>query len=371
MGAVHEPILCSETEPARPSRRQTFLGRVFVALLIWAVLLSACQIDVPRPVAPPGASTPVDRLSQLGIFQQPLAALVPAPGVVPYDVRVSLYADLAAKQRFMILPPGQKLSPSADPASDRWEVPVGTYFVKTFYYPNDARDPGKGIHLIETRFLVRQADGYLASTYVWNDEQTDAVASGGNVLVPVRWIDARGAAHDDEFHVPGTSYCHDCHDQRALGIRTRQLDLQGSYPGGETSQISSLVAQGLLAAEPPTGLTLADLTSDASPEERSRSYLDANCAHCHAQRGSASGTHLYFDYEHTGDGALACRKVNSFAGHDRVIVPGHPEQSEFLARMQAADPFARMPLGGVRTPDRAAIQVLSQWVAQMTPAGCP
>jgi hypothetical protein len=39
--------------------------------------------------------------------------------------------------------------------------------------------------------------------------------------------------------------------------------------------------------------------------------------------------------------------------------------------MKAADPFARMPLGPVRVPDAAAIQVLSQWIAQMTPAGCP
>jgi hypothetical protein len=74
----------------------------------------------------------------------------------------------------MILPPGAKLEPPGDGSSDRWQVPLGTYFVKTFYYPNDARDPGQGVHLIETRFLVRRTGGYLASTYLWNAEQSDA-----------------------------------------------------------------------------------------------------------------------------------------------------------------------------------------------------
>ena len=37
----------------------------------------------------------------------------------------------------------------------------------------------------------------------------------------------------------------------------------------------------------------------------------------------------------------------------------------------SADPFARMPQGPVHVPDTAAIAVLSDWVAAMTPAGCP
>jgi hypothetical protein len=287
------------------------------------VLLACCEIDEPRPISPPGSSAPVDRLSQLGIFQEPLAALIAAAGVVPYDVKAPLYADRALKRRFIILPPGGKLEAPADGSSDRWQVPIGTYFVKTFYYPNDARDPGRGIHLIETRFLVRRTGGYLASTYLWNAGQTDAIASGGNVNVPVRWIDEAGLQHADEFHVPGTSYCQTCHDDRALGIRTRQLDLPGSFSDGSMNQIDFLLGQGVLDARPPAGVTLSALTGDAPTGERARSYLDANCAHCHAPQGFASGTHLYFDYEHTRSADLpVCRKVNEIEGRDRVIVPG-------------------------------------------------
>jgi hypothetical protein len=63
--------------------------------------------------------------------------------------------------------------------------------------------------------------------------------------------------------------------------------------------------------------------------------------------------------------------VDAVEGRNQVIVPGHPEDSEFLVRMQSSDPFARMPLGPVRTPDDAGIEMLSQWVAGMTPRGCP
>jgi len=270
----------------RCATEHTLRARLLETVLIWVALLSACQIDDPHAIPAPGSSTPVDRLSQLGIFQGDLAQLAPAAGVVPYDVNVSLYADRALKQRFMILPPGAKLTPPADSASasetDRWQVPVGTYFVKTFYYPNDARDPGRGIHLIETRFLVRQENGYTVSTYLWNAEQTDAIVSGGNADVPVRWIDELGVTHDDRFHVPGTSYCQDCHDDRALGIRTRQLDKAGAFANQASNQLDFLRQQGVLAEVPPDGVTLSDLTSDAPLEQRARSYLDANCAHCHA-----------------------------------------------------------------------------------------
>lgn len=88
--------------------------------------------------------------------------------------------------------------------------------------------------------------------------------------------------------------------------------------------------------------------------------------------GLASGTNLYWDYEDTDPSTLPlCRKTEAVAGNDHVIVPGHPEQSEVLSRMLDPDPFGRMPQGPTHIPDGAGIAVLSDWVAQMIPAGCP
>jgi uncharacterized repeat protein (TIGR03806 family) len=338
--------------------------------LLFACLIFGCT-DEANPIPPPGAVTPVARLSQMGLFVGPrLADLVPAVGVFAYEVNVSLYSDGAMKRRFVWLPPGTKIHAT----DDRWQLPVGAYLIKSFYFPNDARDPTRGVHIVETRLLVQQSDGMNVSTYVWNDEQTDAVASGGNVDVPVRWIDGNGLLHDDYFHVPGTSLCESCHDDRALGIRTRQMAMAGDFADGTTDQISHLVSAGVLDGPPPAPNTvvLVDPFGSAPIDDRARSYLDANCAHCHASVGIAAGTNLFWDWEDTGPTMLPlCRSTHAVAGNDHVIVPGHPEQSEFLSRMLDADPFGRMPQGPTHIPDGAGIAVLSHWVQQMTPPGCP
>jgi uncharacterized repeat protein (TIGR03806 family) len=328
----------------------------------------ACQIDEPQPVPPPGSSVARDHLSELGIFIGDLPAQSPAAGFEPYDVDVSLYSDGASKYRFVHLPPGTQLGATVD----RWEIPVGTYLVKTFYFPFDARDPDAGDRLIETRFLVKRSDGYLYSTYLWNDAQTDAIASGGNVDVPIRWIDPNGVEHDDSYHVPGVSQCQSCHADRALGLRTRQMDLEGSYADGTSNQLDHFVAAGLLDGVPDQRAPLVSTFGNAPLDDRARAYLDANCSHCHAPDGEAASTGLYWGREHTGALDLPrCRPTDAVDGRHLVIVPGHPEQSEFLARMSSADPFVRMPRGPVHVPDGAGIAVLSQWVSAMAPAGCP
>jgi uncharacterized repeat protein (TIGR03806 family) len=345
--------------------------REFRSVLLAVVcqgLLGACQVDEPHPIPAPGSTIPVDRLSQLGIFVGDPAEQVPRSDFIAYDVNVSLYADGAFKHRFLYLPPATKIHA----AGDRWEIPVGSYFVKTFFFPVDARDPSLGNKLIETRFLVRTSDGYTMSTYLWNDDQRDAVVSGGNVNVPISWIDAQGVEHNDHFHVPGTSQCPTCHQNRALGLRSRQMDLVQSYPDGTSNQVEHLVALGILDGPPPARDPLVDPFGKAPLEDRARSYLDANCGHCHApDQGISSGTGVFWNRESTDATHLPiCRSTTSIDGRDRVIVPGRPQESEFISRMLSSDPFVRMPQGPTHVPDGAAIAVLSQWVASLTPAGC-
>jgi hypothetical protein len=142
-------------------------------------------------------------------------------------------------------------------------------------------------------------------------------------------------------------------------------------PGKADEQIERLVSAGVLDEAPLAPEPLADPFGTASLDDRARAYLDANCAHCHAKDGPAAGTKVYWDREHTGAVDLPlCRSTASVDGRDRVLVPGRPQQSEFLARMRSRDPFVRMPRGPAHVPDGAGIAVLSQWVAAM-PEGCP
>ncbi len=55
-------------------------------------------------------------------------------------------------------------------------------------------------------------------------------------------------------------------------------------------------------------------------------------------------------------------------GHRQLIVPGHPEQSYVLAKVQGKNVCdgARMPLGGPYLAD-SDIQVLSDWICEGAP----
>jgi uncharacterized repeat protein (TIGR03806 family) len=307
-------------------------------------LVAAGCVDAPVCMAPPGGGPLVERLSQLGLFTGPLAALQPAPGFVPYTVVAPLYSDLASKERLVYVPPGTQLGYS----DDRWTLPPGAMLVKTFYFAS-----ARGRQLIETRLLVRTGDGLRAGTYLWNAAQDDAVCSGGNVDV---------ATDSGYFHVPGTSMCQECHDQHALGMRTRQLE--------RGDQIDRLAALGIVGdVAPAPRPALADPTGDAPVAERARSYLDANCGHCHNHDGEAAHTKLILDLESVDPGF--CRHTSGVGGADRVIVPGHPEASAMLTRMRARDAMIRMPRGPTHIPDAQGLALLTEWIASLSPAGCP
>ncbi|MCC7542220.1 MAG: hypothetical protein IT379_38735, partial [Deltaproteobacteria bacterium] len=129
-------------------------------------LLAACgDDDGAAPTGPP------ERLSQWNLFSDP-ARQVPADGVIPYSVIAPLFADFAGKWRFVRLPEGGRITYTPDYV---WLFPEGTVLVKTFSFVSDLRDPSSFERVVETRLLVRTAAGWEPHTYVWNDEQTDAM----------------------------------------------------------------------------------------------------------------------------------------------------------------------------------------------------
>ncbi len=337
-------------------------------LVFFSLFVTAC---VDQPVAIPSRATgaPAHRLSELGLFAGDLAAQQPNPGVIPYEVIAPLYSDGASKHRF-VWPPADKTLEYQD---DRWVLPPGTIIAKTFYFPADARDSSSPMRLIETRILLITGTDIKKATYLWNDSQTEAVSSGGNVDVPVRYVDKNGVLHSQVHHVPGTDQCGMCHGEggssHALGLRTRQMNLGADYSDGTNNQIDHLFALGVLDRAPPgPRKSLVDPMGNAPLDARAKSYFDANCSSCHVPGGFA-GTTLYWDYDSV-DSAI-CRKTRSVDGHDRVIVPGNAAASEFVARMVSSDPFVHMPLGPSHIPDADGIAVLSQWTDSLLPPGCP
>ena len=301
---------------------------LLVATLLALLGVNGCTFDALHPLPPPGSlEPPAERLSQLGLFEAPLAEQPPRrPGAVRGQC-----VSRRGRRREATIHLAPPRGSSANATADRWDIPTGTYLVKTFSFPIDVRRPALGERLIETRFLVKTSDGFLESTYLWNGQQTDAVVSRGNIDVPVSWIDETGQSRRQNYHVPGTSQCASCHEGRALGIRSRQLDHPGVYPGGARDQITHFAALGIIGETPPPHVVLTNPAGHASLELRARSYLDAHCGHCHGPGGSAESTRVLWDLEHTSGTELpSCRTTHAVEGRDHVLVPGHPEAVRVL-----------------------------------------
>jgi hypothetical protein len=156
-----------------------------------------------------------------------------------------------------------------------------------------------------------------------------------------------------------------------LGPRTRQLDRDG--------QIESMAAMGLFDRTPEPAadrFRLVDPLGAASVVERARSYLDANCGHCHNPDATAQSTGLRLNIEAmTPDDLGVCRIPFSAGegtgGRPYDVVPGHPEQSILIFRMESTAPEIKMPEYPSQLPDPDGVALISQWISELVPEGCP
>ncbi len=322
---------------------------------------------------------PFERLTDYCFFDGYPARHVGGEGVVPFEPTAELYADESRKQRFIVLPDGETIGFDAE---DRWSWPEGTILIKTFYYPHDARDPDAGRELLETRLLIRRASEWDAETYVWNEAQTEAERHTIGARVDVEFIDREGEVREVDYRIPNRNQCADCHAQDGetvpLGPRTRQL--MAPYGGdGERSQVEDLAERGLLDAEPPPAGELPSVPDPHDPaadrNDRARAYLDANCAHCHNASGRASSSNLHLDYDEDQDVRLGICKSpvaagSASGGRDYDIVPGEPDESIFIYRMESTEPDVKMPELPITTVDEAGVALIRDWIAEMEPTGC-
>jgi uncharacterized repeat protein (TIGR03806 family) len=310
-------------------------------------------------------------LSQTGAFAD-LASLTQAPGLIPYDLIVPFWSDGAGKQRFMAIPKGTQIGFSPD---GEWSFPPGTVFVKTFDLPTDEAHPDIRRRL-ETRLLVRDDQGGVYGVvYKWRADHSDAdlLATSLNENVPVRARD--GGMRQQPWYYPSRENCLTCHNARAggvLGVKARQLNRPMTFPSGVTDNelrtlshlrlLNPAIADSQLASLP----TLAD-PDDASRsiEDRARSYLDANCAHCHRP----GGTVAYFDARYTTplirqeliDGPIL---INQGIDRPHAISPHDIWRSIVYMRVNTNGDI-RMPPLARQTIDEHGVRILRDWINGM------
>lgn len=359
-----------------------------------AALAAACARD-KAPSAPVfHAEGYPERLSDWKLLKAANGVVTLSDRATPYDLVTPLFSDYALKLRTITLPEGKG---AVYDEEDVFEFPVGTMITKTFYYPASGEavtygpEPTvsggamalQGLRLIETRLLVRRADGWVAIPYVWNEEQTEATLARIGAVKQLTLLRPDGRTEDFPYLVPNQTQCAGCHatnnTTRALqpiGPKARHLNKESAFHEG-FNQLDWWLASGMLSGVPegvahPRNASWRDET--ASLEARARAYLDANCSHCHSDVGPAdtSGLDLRPGVP-MGPRFGWCKTTiaagGGSGGRPYGIVPGKPEASIFVYRMETTKPGHMMPELGRAVSHEEGVKLIADWIAAMD-GGC-
>lgn len=367
---------------------------------------------VPNDAEDTSAAFPKN-LSETGLFES-VADHKVKPTLLPYSVNTPHWMDGAEAARYLILPEDAGDKPFGFHMLNTWNLPSGTAFMQTL----TAR--GKRI---ETRILAQHDNEWAGYSYRWNEAQTDAelVAAEGATESMDRWA---------PWRFPSRAECMTCHTRAAgfvLGFQTAQLNRDHDYGGFQANQLDVFERLGWLrtnwgtdafAAEKQNiavstarakeardfklvdelneqrrrefgtrlqrgarGGTMLSRSPDRLPrmahpadetadiETRARSYLAANCSHCH--RGAGGGNS---PFELTfGLDTKNLRIIDEPAVHG---IPGMPADDVFVVSTQSkpAVLLTRVALRGpgqmpplcTNTPDTVGTTVLAKWLESLS-----
>jgi uncharacterized repeat protein (TIGR03806 family) len=355
-------------------------------------LLGGC--GKPGVVVHP-AGAPPERLSDWGVVVADGGFLEIHDDAHPYVLNTPLFSDYALKLRAVWIPPGKAIEWRNE---GPLEFPVGTIISKTFYYQDGAESDGipsvvriasgdDGLparrldldryRVLETRLLVRYADGWTALPYVWDEGESDARLSVIGGLRELRFDDT--AAQPFNYLVPDVNQCAGCHVTdhgtkalQPIGPEAWQLNRKLDTDGGQVNQLDAWIAAGLLTGAPAVYPAGVDWSAASVPlADRARAYIDSNCAHCHNHKGAADTSALDLRLEAPPGRASGVCKPPVAVGRgsgDRPydIYPGRPDASILVYRMQHTDPAIAMPEVGRSTVHEEAVSLIAEWIAGMS-----
>jgi uncharacterized repeat protein (TIGR03806 family) len=355
-------------------------------LLLGALALALCGCGGSPSAScdgpPEGAlAQPPERLSAWCLLELRDGRVLPRGSAVPYALNTPLFSDYTHKDRLVWLPPGTRAQYQPSGALD---LPVGSVVAKTFSAPGDLRQADAPGLPLETRLMVRTAEGWVGLPYVWDADGRDATLQLGGAMLDVTWTDVRGEARATRYLVPNKNQCKKCHaaenDVRLhlLGPTARQLNRDFPYAEGAENQLAHWARVGVLEGAPALAevprLAVWNDPSTGSVDARARAYLEGNCAHCHSRTGAARTSGLYLSADETDLFHLGVckRPVAAGAGSGNLsydIVPSAPDASILVYRLRATDPMLAMPEVGRSVVHEEGLALLEQWI-QGLPGTC-
>lgn len=292
-------------------------------------------------------------LSETGCFEGD--ALTPVSTLVSYEIQVPLWSDGADKRHYVTLPKDTFLELDGD---GTLLLPPGGVFIKEFVV---------GGRRVETRFVTRDLQGdWHFATYVWEEGATDAYLLEDGIEL---------AVGDDAWEVPSARDCTTCHvDETSLGFTVPQLERQALNPftGVESNQLETFADIAWIRATDEERIAareaspLSASTSEDSLDSRARSYLHANCAFCHGASDVATFD-LHYDVALADTGVCNTRPEfgDFFVEGARLLVPGDPEASLILLRMETEMSSWRMPTLGTAHADPVGVELVRDWIAEV------
>ena len=355
------------------------------------------------------------KLSETGLFRS-VAEHELHSALIPYSVNVPQWTGDAIQERYLALPGAE---PHIDfSAAEAWDFPEGTVLIKSLGW-DIIRNGKLSRYWVETQLLTKQHGEWVGYTYAWNDDQTDAMlvaAEGTDLSVPVP---SSAGVGKQVWRFSSRSQCMGCHSRAGgyvLGTSTSQMNRLHDHGGVAVNQLQlledldlfhvnwkrkatnelrgQLIALGIdkkQAGERADQLTkLSDqrrasaaILLDKSPRdyrrliptddpsataaERAKSYLHANCAHCHKSSGGGNAQiNLSFGVSGKVLQLIDVKPMHAtFDIHDaRLVAPGDPYRSVLYYRLATVG-GGRMPRIGSYGVDHGALGLMRKWIREM------
>ena len=321
-------------------------------------------------------NVPYPKLSNYNFFVGNIANQIPSLNVVAYEPASSLFTDYASKKRFIWMPNGVTGTYTSD--DKIFNLPIGTVLIKTFYYTTI--QPGNVTKLIETRLMVRKSDGWKFYEYIWNDNQTDAdLVTGADFLNGSSKVITFKKPNNEtitiDYRIPSDAECFACHKineiATPIGVKPQNINFNYNYADGSMNQLQKLVNQGYLNSFPSTIASTVDYKDTTkSLDLRVRSYIDANCAHCHQDDARCFYRPIRLPFRQTSDNTNfgICVTADEELGPtlQKIITPGNFTKSVLHFRMNTNDESIKMPMFGRTIIHEEGVALIEQWISSLS-----
>lgn len=286
-------------------------------------------------------------LSRTGLFD-PVQSQAPMPGVISYEINAPAWLDGATGERWLAIP-GKGTIQLVDKIND-WP--------KESVWPKDsvlAKTLSIRQRRLETQILHFDGQSWNGYSYVWNQAQSEAE------LAPPEGteIDLGGG---QKWKVLARATCLVCHNPWP----GYSLTINGAQLG--SGMLRQLQSWAILSKSIPLPKPYVKVEDETAPlEDRARSYLAINCAHCHRfGGGGAAKIVLLHDVPHEEMKIESVRPtLGMFDLRDPFLVcGGDPSRSVLLFRVSKLGQ-GRMPHIGSEQVDDTGVRVLRRWIASL------